>query len=162
MLPILKRHISETPDEKKIRSINFWHFILILFIILWMGGAYIYLNKKVDVINHPPLVLIGDAASGIDMTNFFKANPTNTQLFSTNGTNRPLFYSKDEYQFGDIVVVKFFYVEAIVIEKSGPTSDDYDILYKDHDHVLQRISLPAKMLMVPADGMLNPVSLLVD
>lgn len=158
----LKFNSPETSDEKKIRSINFWHFVLVLFIVLWMGGAYIYLDKKTEIANRLPLVLIGDAASGVNMTNFFQVNPTNSSLFPTNYIFKQPFRMKTEHRFGDVVVVKFFYVEAVVLEKSSPTSDYYDIVYKDHNHVLQKISLPAEMLMVPVDGMLNPVSLLVD
>lgn len=155
-------------DEQKVRSINFWHFILISFIILWVAGAYIYLEKKTDVsLTRPPVILL-DSGNALDMTNFFSVSATNTTLFQKQlgGTNTPqlndMFQVREKYFFGDVIVVKYFYVEALILGKTSSTSDEYDILYKDHNHVLQKISLPREMLMAPASGLLNPMSLLVD
>lgn len=149
-------------DEKRIRNINFWHFILFAFIVVWVGGAYLYLDNKTEIIsNHPSLIVIGEPSS-INLTNFFQFNSSNPPSHLLNSLVKQPFITKPEYHPGDIVVVKFFYVEAIVIEKSSPARDDYEIMYKDHNHVLQKISLPKEMLMYPSEGVLNPVSLLVD
>ena len=71
---------------------------------------------------------------------------------------------KDEYRFGDVVVIKYFYVEAVVMDRDRvlPLGDSYTILYKDRNHVLQKITLPKTMLMAPVEGVLSPASLLVD
>ena len=155
-----RKSIQETPDEKKVRSSNFWYILLVAFIVLWMTGAYIYLDKKTDVtIGNPPVIVL-DAVNGIDMTNFFRANPSQTQLYPTNNIPRPMFEVRENYNLGDVVVVKYFYVEAVVLEKQA--GDSYVIMYKDHNHTLQKIAIPRTLLMYPADGVLNPVSLLVD
>lgn len=147
--------------EKKVKSINIWHFLLITFIVLWMAGAYIYLNKKTNLsISNAPVLLIDGGG-----TNFFRVSDTNTPIFSTNiSTNPfpppPIFEVKPKYEVGDVVIVKFFYVKAVVVGKD--TSDYYEILYKDQERTLHKITLPRVFLMSPAPGVLNPVSLLVD
>ena len=157
---LLKSDKPETDDEKKMRSINSWYFVLVVFIIIWVIGAYVYLDKKADMsLNHPPVVVL-DSADGIMLSNMFKVSGTNMQLFPPT-SKQEMFEVREKYQFGDVVVVKFFYVEAVVLEKSA-TSDQYTVMYKDHNHALQKISLPRTMLMYPRDGVLNPVSLLVD
>ncbi len=158
----LKKKVEEIPDEKKIRSISIWHFVLVAFIVLWMVGAYVYLDKKTQMSIAAPPVIVLDEAAGITLTNFFQINSTNRQLSpAARNPTKPLFEIREKYFLGDVVVVKYFYVEAIVIGNSA-VGDDYVILYKDHNHTLQKISLPRALLMAPADGFLNPVSMLVD
>lgn len=153
----------ETPDEKKVRSIGVWHFVLMAFIVLWMVGAYIYLDKKSDVTVGSPPVIVLDSSGGVTLTNFFTAG-TNSQMLPalpTVGT-KPSYEVKAKYSFGDVVVVKYFYVTGVIIDKSLPVGDSYTVLYKDHNHVLQKVVLPRTMLMTPTDGSFSPVSLLVD
>jgi len=153
-----KKQHPKTPDEKQIRSFEIWYFVLVGFIVIWMMGAYVYLDKKTDVtLSNPPVVVL-DAVNGIDMTNFFQVKSNQTQLFPK--TARPMFEIRDKYEVGEVVVVKYFYVEAVVLEKQA--GDSYVIMYKDHNHTLQKIAIPRTLLMCPAEGVLNPVSLLVD
>ena len=72
----------------------------------------------------------------------------------------PAFKMKESYQRGDLVIVNYFYVEAIVVEKL--VGDKYLVMYKDHNHVLQQTCLHRDFLLSPAPGTVSPVSLLVD
>lgn len=157
---MLKQNEKATQDGKKVERSTFWYVLLIISIILWMAGSYFYLDYKANVILSNPPVVILDATSGVNMTNFFRVNPSQTQLYPTNSAPRPMFEIRENYNIGDVVVVKYFYVEAVVLEKQ--TGDSYVIMYKDHNHTLQKIAIPRSLLMYPADGVLNPVSLLVD
>lgn len=161
----IKKKVESVSDEKKVRSISVWHFLLMAFIVVWMVGAYIYLDQKSDANVAAPPVVVLDTADGINLTNLFQSSPTNMQLVKrTSDPSKPskaMFELKPKYSLGDVVVVKYFYVEAIVVGTPA-MGDEYIILYKDHNHTLQKISLPRMFLMAPAEGVLNPVSMLVD
>jgi hypothetical protein len=146
----------ESSDEKKIRHVNFWYVVLVVFIVVWMGGSFLYLNHQThDLANNPPVAIL-DAAGGIDLS-----------ILSKTGTNQhagkiPLFTVKETYEFGDTIIIKYFYVKAVVLGKSATLGDSYEVIYKDHNHVLQKIILPRMMLLAPEEGTLPPSSLLVD
>ena len=159
-----KPKTPRTPDEQAVHSFGIWHFMLIAFIVTWMLGAYIILEQKSEhIIDNPPVIVLDEAGQINMMSNMFTLG-TNRQLFPPVGAatnDSPKFEVRQKYNYGDIVVVKYFYIEAIVIEKYS-VGDKYIILYKDHNHQLQTISLPRTMLMAPAEGVLSPVSMLVD
>lgn len=152
----VNKKAPESSDEKKVRSVNFWYIVLVVFIVVWMGGSFLYLNHKThDLANNPPVTII-DAAGGIDLSNLSKI-----------GTNQipgksSLFTVKETYTFGDTVIIKYFYVKAVVLDKAAALGDSYNLIYKDHNHVLQKITLPREMLLAPMEGTLPPSSLLVD
>lgn len=151
---------QETSDEKRVKNGNFWYVILIAFIVLWMFGAYYYLHTKNQLNTNPPVVVL-DSTSGIDIGGFFRTNPISSKLSLTNSSLvQPMYGVRSHYDVGDIIIVKYFYVEAVVLGKNA--GDSYVVLYKDHNHTLQRVSLPRIMLLSPVDGVLNPASLLVD
>lgn len=158
---------EDTSEEKKLRSINFWYVLLLSFIILWVAGAYVYLYKKTDdaLLTSPPIVLV-EGLGGIspdEFTNFFTMNSSNmNSLLPELSSKPPLFEAKEVYEIGEIVVVRYFYVEAVIIDRSYPGGNSYTILYKDHDHALRTINLPKNLLMSPKNGVLNPFSLLID
>ncbi len=154
-----------SPDEKKVRTFGIWHFILVAFIIIWMVGAYTFLKEKVDVTYDASPIIVLDSGGNINLlTNLFepqlKTNAVKSQT-ETNAMTMPSVVVKPEYHYGDIVIIKYFYVEGVVLGKSA-VGDDYTVVYKDHNHVLQKISLPRTMLLSPTNGALNPISLLID
>ena len=154
---------SGTPDERKLRSVNFWYVLLLSFIIVWMCGAYLYLYTKTENSASPPIVLI--EGGGVDLNSISNLFSVNAPPVSTNDLKgaKPLFVTKEDYSIGEVVIVKYFYVEAVVIDKSIPNGSAYTLLYKDHNHTLRTIKLSKTLIMAPADtGSLNPVSLLVD
>jgi hypothetical protein len=132
------------------------HYLLIAFIVVWVVGAYFFLDNSPVAIPNPVPIL--DASGGLDLTNLFGLLSTNELIIP----KPPAFEVRDKYVFGDIVVVKFFYIHAVVLEKSSFGSDSYTILYKDRNHVLQKVVLSRDLLMAPANGTVNPISLLVD
>lgn len=166
MWRFVKKRNNESEDERRVRTINVWHFVLIVFIVIWMAGAYLYLNKKTELsLVTPPVLLVNGSNSNLDLTNFFGLAATNNPLIPsikplTNSTASPMFETKPRYDAGDVVVVKYFYVQAVIVEKVG--QDSYAILYKDHNHVLQKIVLPKAFLLSLSAGTLNPFSLLID
>ena len=156
---------SKTLDEKKVKNIGVWHFILVAFIVIWMAGAYVFLEQKTRTIVANPPVVVLDSTAGIDFSNFAQIGTNASRIYLSKDNeqrNRPDFEVKERYEIGEIIVVKYFYVEAVIVDKTLPIGNAYTILYKDHNHVLQKITLPREMLMAPAEGVLNPVSLLVD
>ncbi len=147
MQKIPKEVPTTVSDEKKLKSINFWHWALMIFIVVWMGGAYVYLDKKATFgITHPPVVIVDDAGN-INISNVFKGRDLNLQLYSTNGLilMPQNFKTKSEYQVGDVVVVKYFYVDAVVLKTVG---EDCLIVYKNSEGALQKIILPKTLLMI--------------
>jgi hypothetical protein len=156
MIERLTKKLAEMTDEKKVQSSNFWNFLLIAFIVLWMVGAYLYLDGKSDVAMDISPVVVLDSVTSLNLTNFFQASSTNFPV------GKSAFINKEKYSYGELVIVKAFYVEALVIEVPPIGGTDYTLLYKDHNHVLQKIILPKTMLMSPVNGGIDPVSLLVD
>ena len=149
-----KKLNTETPDEKKVRHFNYWYLLLIGFIVVWMVGSFIYLNPKTyDVTSNSPVTIL-DAAGGINLSAL-----TQTETNYTKATLQCVV--RDHYVFGDIVIIKFFQIRAVVLDKAATSSDSYNIIYKDHVHTLQRITLPRAMLLSPANGA-PPISLWDD
>jgi hypothetical protein len=147
---MLKPNSKETPNEENIRNNNFWYIVLLItFILVWISGAYVYFHPKT---NNPPVVVL-DVMGGIDLTNSLRMSPTNTSIV------RPMYEIREKYERGEIVIIKYFYLKAVVLDE--PTNDFYEVLYKNHG-TLQKITLPRHLLMHPVDGDLNPVSLLLD
>jgi hypothetical protein len=153
-------------EEKKLKSINLWYILLLSFILIWVAGAYIFLYKKTDAayLNPPPIVLVEglEGVSQKTFTNIFQINQTNTSNIISDVTTKPLFETKDHYELGDVIVVRYFYIKGVVIDRSYPGGDTYTVLYKDHGHTLRTIKLPKEFLMTPTGGDLNAIFLLGD
>jgi hypothetical protein len=147
---------GETPDEKRIRSMNLWYFALIGFVCVWVTGAYLYFSKKDS---SPKSSSAIDVSGDLSFSNFMTLTNKSPLLVNTMARESSLFTEKKTYSLGDIVVIRYFYVAGVVLEKHG---DYYDVVYKDHNHTLQKITLTKAMLLSPKDGVLNPVSMLVD
>lgn len=152
-----------SPAEKKTRTFGAWHFILIVFVVTWMISAYVFLKDGVDDVIHdvsPAIVLDEHGKINLFPNLFEPRMRTNKIQVDTNST-MPSIVVKPDYHYGDIVIIKYFYVGGVVLSKSA-VGDDYTVMYKDHNHVLQKISLPRTMLLSPTNGALNPISLMVD
>lgn len=150
-----------TDDERKVRNINIWHFFLIAFIVIWVTGAYFCLSKKPDLSLTNSLL----DSKPTNFENLFTFFPTNNSFIHrgqslTNPLSASIFYTKHSYKPGDVVIVKYFHVQAVILEKVG--QDSYCIIYKDHNHVLQKIVLPKIFLLFPSVGILPLFSLLID
>ena len=71
-----------------------------------------------------------------------------------------LYEQKDSYKVEDFVIINYFFIEGIVSSKSG---NNYSVMYKGEDGVLQTINVPQSMLLVPTSATyVNPFVLLSD
>lgn len=159
-------------DKTEIKTLNRWLIALAVIIILWAAGIIMYVDKRTSPSNHPLPIIMVDVDTGkvIDpaYTNLFNnsiaskvsKNANMSDIKSPANSTKPLFEQKEFYNIKDFVVVNYFYVKGIVVERSG---DDYTIMYKDHNHVLQKLTLSKELLLSPtSQNSLSPVSLLVD
>ena len=97
----------------------------------------------------------------------YTANTNNTHpIFWNSLANIPKSVSvtdTNHFNFlnGDVVSVKFFGITGIVLEKHDyiDNSASYIILYKDNNHVLQKIELMDWMIYKPTKESLSPFSL---
>jgi len=129
-----------TEDERKVKNINVWSFFLLLFVVVWMAGSYIYLNRRADV-SIPPVIILDEAQKiGLTNSHFPPKNPT---------AAKSSFEIRETYNVGDTVIVSYFYVEGIVVKKSA-LGDEYTIMYENHNHTLELITLPRTFLMAPS------------
>ena len=136
---------KESPDERKVRTSNFWYTILVTFICLWLVGLFFYFEKGQLLKHTEPVVAPQTSFWGFDFTNFSK---TLTDLSST---NHSAFVSKDEYEVGDIVLMEPFHKIGKVKERSMPSSETYVVIYEDHSGTLREIIVPRVFLLAPAD-----------
>ena len=159
-------------DKSEIKILNRWLIALAVIIILWAAGIIMYVDKRTSPSNHPLPIIMVDADTGkvIDpaYTNLFvhslasevSKNANMSDISAPENATKPLFEQKEFYNIKDFVVVNYFYVEGIIVDRSG---DDYTVMYKDHNHVLQKLTLPKELLLAPTSkNSVSPVSLLVD
>lgn len=160
MWNLFKPTNSVFDDEKRVQSINFCYLILVAFVVIWMVGAYFYLKQKTELsIDNPPVVVLD--AAGLTISNLFNTS-TNSVFWAKDPKKfltSPMLEVKNKYSFGDVVIIKFFYVKAVVLTKEP--EDSYTVLYRNHNKDLQKITLPRLMLMSPGDYV-SPFSLPMD
>jgi hypothetical protein len=164
----------ETPQEqenasveKSIKKLNVWLGIMVGFIVLYSIVMLITIDQKTEkALQMHPVVMIDPATLALtsdSYTNLIHPIALRPPL-TTNAPTidpKPMFEQKESYEIGDFVVVNFFYVETIIVEKLP--KDYYRLMYKDHEHVLQTIDLHKQFLLAPTSyNVVSPVSLLVD
>lgn len=159
-------------DKTEIKTLNRWLIALAVIIILWAAGIIMYVEKRTSPSNHPLPIIMVDADTGrvIDpaYTNLFNNSVLNdisktvnmSDIKAPSNATKPLFEQKDHYNIKDFVVINYFYVEGIVVNRSG---NEYTVMYKDHNHVLQKIDISVEFLLSPtSQNSVSPVSLLID
>jgi hypothetical protein len=164
--------LQDRSDRSDIKSLNRWLIGLAVVIIIWAAGIIMYVDKKTSPSNYPLPVIMVDSITGkvIDpaYTNLFHnsifgeiSNDVNiSDIKTSKNAVKPLFEEKDSYNIKDFVIVNYFYVEGIVVNKSG---NIYTIMYKDHNHVLQKVTLSKEFLLSPTShNSVSPLSLLID
>lgn len=147
-------------NRSEIKSLNRWLIALVVIIIIWAAGIIMYVDKRTSSSNHPlPIIMVDDNTGEIidpAYTNLFNYSNINSQ----SNTIKPLFEHKDHYNVKDFVVVNYFYIGGIVIDRSG---DEYTIMYKDHNKVLQKFTISGEFLLSPiSQTSVSPVSLFID
>lgn len=125
--------------DKQVKQINTYICMLVLITILWAIVSFWYISEK--QISIPKFI---DTLT----------NPTNEVVTGGTSTNISIKPTDQSYNKHDIVIIKFFFIEGIIIEK---TKDLYVILYKDQHNVLQKITLPEDLLFKPSAELLFPV-----
>lgn len=155
--------LNNIDESVKLKTLNIWMFILVGIAIIWTGLIIFYVEKKTDKISNyrMPIIMVDSVGKIIDpsYTNLFPVSFVSQEKTNNKLPYVPLFESKDSYEIMDVIIVKFFYIRGVVIDKSG---DRYTILYKDQSHIIQQISLPKEFLLSPTSRDLNPFSLLLD
>lgn len=159
-------------DKSELKILNRWLVVLTVAIILWAAGVIIYVDKRISPVNHPLPIIMVDVNTGkvVDpaYTNLFHDSVIGqlakevsiADIKEPSNATKPLFEHKDTYNVKDFVVVNYFYVEGIIVEKSG---NNYTVMYKDHNHVLQKLTISKEFLLSPtSQNSVSPVALLVD
>jgi hypothetical protein len=163
---------SGRQDKSDIKSLNRWLIGLTVIIIIWATVIIMYVDKKISPSSYPLPVIMVDSDTGkvIDpaYTNLFHSsvfgeisNDVNvSDITTSNNTRKPLFEERESYNIKDFVIVNYFYVEGIIVSKSG---NIYTVMYKDHNHVLQKVTLSREFLLAPTShNSVSPLSLLID
>lgn len=161
-------NVPDDTNQSELNKLNFWLKIIVTLFICWSVGVLYYVKVKTEnIIEKDIPVIVIDTQTGklknIGYSNLF--HPTViSNIFSTNTLNTstpsPMYIQKKTYDVLDFVIVNYFFVEGIVIERDG---NNYTIMYKNHEHTLVRTIIPGSMLLVPTSNAgVSPVSLLVD
>lgn len=166
--------LPEFKEKSEIKILNRCLILITVIIILWAAGIIMYVDKKTDptISSHPLSIIMIDTNTWkiVDprYTNFFPETMIGSISKNTNAlsikrpTNiiKPMFENREVYNVKDFVIINYFYVEGIIIEKAG---DNYTVMYKDHNHVLQCITISKDFLLSPTSrNSISPFSLLID
>lgn len=153
--------VTKEKDTVQLKNLNRWLLALVGFIIVWSVGIFFYIDKKPDPTKPPIPVIMIDPTTG-KVTNVAHAKIVPTTFVSlpktTNEVSKPMYEQKDSYEKMDFVIINYFFIAGLVVEKQG---DNYTVMYKDYNRVLQRVIVPKEFLLSPTSAMaVNPASLL--
>lgn len=162
---------EDETSTKVIKKLNNWLTVLMIFMILYSIGMFIVIDQKTNkALQMHPVVMFDPNTMTVNSpayTNLIhpialRTNiPTDPTPSATNTPAKPMFEQRESYEVGDFVVINFFYVETIVIERLP--NDQYRLMYKNHEHTLETIVLHKQFLLYPTSyNVVSPVSLLVD
>lgn len=159
----MDEHVSKDigKDTAQLKNLNRWLTGLIAFIVIWTIVIVFYVDKKTED-QLPVPILMFDPSSG-KITNLVYSNlfPTNfiasKELSKTNDTVKPLFEQKDRYEKMEFVIINYFFISGLVIDQND---NNYTIMYRDYNRVLQKIIVPKEMLLSPTSSAVNPTALL--
>ena len=140
---------SDQYIEKSIKKLNRWLIGLIVFIIVYSLLVLYIITPTIVPDNHSNISMGIDSISYSNInnpvilqTNLISLVITNiTPVFST------MFTQKDSYEIGDFVIVNFFYIEGIIIEKIS--TNRYKVLYRNNFRALTTVVLRKELLLVP-------------
>jgi len=149
-------------DTIQLKKLNRLAIGLIIFIMIWTVSIFLYIDKKTE--EKPPIpILMIDPSSGkitnMVYSNFFPTNlASQLQPSKTNEIVKPLYEQKDTYDTMEFVIINYFFIGGMVVDKSG---NNYTIMYRDYNRVLQKVIVPREMLLTPTSSAgVNPASLL--
>lgn len=152
--------VPKENDSAKLKNLNRWLFALVVFIVIWSVGIFVYIDRKPQPPKPPIPVIMVDPITG-KVTNVAHAKivpPTFASVSKKTNDVNPMFEQKGSYEKMDFVIINYFFITGLVVERQG---DNYTIMYKDHNRVLQRIIVPVELLLSPTAAYgVNPASLL--
>ncbi len=148
-------------ENKEIKNLNRWLIALAIFVTIWSIGIFIYVSQKVEPSDSnpvPPIVMDG---SSNKIANIIHTNPIPFKTLTENNLPpQSMYVQKDVYKKNEVVIINYFFVEGIVMDRSG---DNYTIMYKDRSGTLQRIIVPKTLLLVPSSyAWMNPAGLIAE
>ena len=150
-------NVNVPKESDQLNSLNRLLALLVAFIIGWSVFIFFYVQKRTDDLKPTPQIVYLDPNSGT-ITNTAYANLFPHTAVSHPSGGKPLYEEKSSYEVMDYVIINYFFVEGLVVDKKG---DNYTVMYKDYNRVLQRIIVPRQMLLVPAPGTaIAPTSLI--
>lgn len=152
----IKSHFSTQSQARQIQNLNILLGIGVGVIILYCTLIW----KTTDVFKQetptPQVILIHSDNS---ISNVL-ANPTDINTILTNKNNidteQYLNQNKDEkFVVGDVVIIKFFEIQGIVIKVDAPWESTVSVMYKDENRELHVLSLDRKFIARAPAGMIH-------
>lgn len=148
-------------DTAQLKTLNRWLLGCLVFIIVWSVAIFFYVNKKTEEKSPIPVIMV-DPTTGkitnVSYTNLFPANFVAPTPTATNQVVKPMYEQKDSYEKMDFVIINYFFVSGLVVDKNG---DNYTVMYRDYNRVLQKIIVPKELLLAPTEtAPVNPAALL--
>jgi hypothetical protein len=144
-------------DTDQLKQLNRWLFLLVIFIVVWALGMVFYVQKRTEPQVTPVVPLVSVDATTGKITNNAAVNlfpPT----IAKGAPKKSAYEQRESYQVIDFVIINYFFVEGLVLEKKG---DEYTVLYKNEAGTLEKITVPKELLIAPASGtVVNPASLM--
>lgn len=145
-------------DKSEIKSLNKKLIALAIIIVIWAVSVIMYVDKKASSFNDSSPIVLVDVDTGKVIgpiyTNTFNTpiseevlkNVDMSGIRTPNNETKLLFEKKESYNIKEFVVISYFYIGGIITDKNG---NDYTVMYKDHNHTLQKITITKDFLLSP-------------
>lgn len=152
---------TPSKDTVQLQTLNRWLIGCVCFIVAWSIALFFYIDKKTQDRGPLPVIMVDPTTGKISNPQYTNLFPKNFVLPSDGKTNdvvKPLYEQKDEYQKMDFVIINYFFIPGLIVDKSG---DSYTVMYRNYNRDLETITVPREMLLSPtAAAGVNPASLL--
>lgn len=153
--------------SRTLTTLNRWLIGLVGFSMIYTMVVFTVMEQKQAKLIQglTPIALVDPATLKVSplVSNLIPSNILTNKsvdfITSTNSPLKPMFERKKEYQYGEYVIVSFFYVHGVIVGKFE--NEEYEVLYKNHERTLVKIRIRGDMLMAPTSiNSVNPISLL--
>jgi hypothetical protein len=150
--------VPKEKDVNQLKKLNRLLVALVAFVLVWSVGMFFYIDRKPDAPKPAiPVIMIDRVTGKVTNVEHAKLLPQLPPA-KTNEVGKSMFEQKDSYDKMDFVIINYFMIAGIVVDRTG---NDYTIMYKDNNRVLQRIIVPKEFLLSPTAAYgVNPASLL--
>lgn len=148
-------------DTAQLKTLNRWLIGCLIFIIIWSITIFFYVNKRTEVKSQVPIIMVDQTTgkiTNLGYTNLFPSSFVSSPQSPTNEVVKPMYEQKDSYDKMDYVIINYFFIGGLVVDRNG---DNYTVMYRDYNRVLQTVTVPKQMLLSPtAAAPVNPAALL--